>query len=202
MTIILGIIIYSAFGQTELKRIKIKDKEKSVVETYYVLKNDRNIKNGEYSRFVNNKKVTTGQYANNKKTGIWTYYDTDNSVDLKYDYDKDSVIFVNIQNDTSELDRPTIYLGSLYEARYTIMTNLRYPEVAVVNGKSGRILIDIFINKEGDVYDYKVQKSVYPALDNEALRVVKLIPQKWLPSIKSGEPIESKYTFPVIFVLQ
>ena len=202
MTILIGTFIYSAYAQTELIKIKKKDKEKSVVEKYYVLKNDRNIKNGEYSKFIKNKKVTTGQYTNNKETGIWTFYDFDNSVDLKYDFDKDSVLFVDIQDDTSGLDRPAIYFGSFYEARYTIMTNLRYPAEAAENGKTGRILIDVFIDTKGNVYDYKVQKSVYPPLDNEALRVVKLIPQKWLPAIKNGEPIKAIYTFPVIFVLQ
>ena len=201
-TIMLGTIISSVYAQTDLKKITKKDKEKSVQETYYVLKTDRSVRQGDYTRFVNNKKVITGQFSANKETGIWTFYDADNSVDLKYDYDNDSVLFVDIQNDTSGLDRPMIYLGSLYEARYTVMTNLRYPVEAAENGKSGRILIDIFVDKNGEVYDYKVRESVYIPLDNEALRVVKMIPQKWLPAIKDGEPIEGKYTFPVVFVLQ
>jgi periplasmic protein TonB len=167
-----------------------------------VLKKDNNIKSGEYSRFLKNSRVATGQYLNNKEIGIWTFYDSNNSVYLKYDYDNDSVIFVDIQYDKLDLDRPTIYLGSIYEAKYTIMTNIRYPQDAVEEGKSGRILIDVYINEKGDVYDYRVQESVFPSLDNEALRVVKLIPQKWLPSIKNRESVESMYTFPVFFVLR
>ncbi len=198
----LGTMICSSYAQTDLKRITKKDKEKSVKESYYVLKKDRNVRQGDYTRFVNNKKVVTGQYVDNKKSGIWTFYDANNSVDLKYDYDNDSVLFVDIQNDTSGLDRPMIYFGSIYEARYIVMTNLRYPIEALDNGKSGRILIDIFVDKKGEVYDYKVQESVYLPLDNEALRVVKMIPQRWLPAIKNGEPIAGKYTFPVNFVLQ
>ena len=202
MIFILGSIINSIYAQNELKKIKKKDKEKSIVEIYYVLKNDKNKKNGDYIKFLNNKKIETGQYVNNEKSGIWTFYDSDNTVDLKYDYDKDSILFVDIKNDHSDLDRPGIYLGSLYETRYTIMTNLRYPAEAAENGKSGRVLIDIFIDKNGNVYDYKIKESVYPPLDNEALRVVKLIPKKWLPAYKNGEPVEYKYTYPVFFVLQ
>ena len=200
--IIFGSIICSAYGQVELKKITKKDKENSIVENYYVLKNGNNIKQGDYKRFLNSKKIITGQYTNNRESAICTFYDSDNSMDLKYDYDTDSVLYLDAENNTPELGRPMIYLGSLYEARYIVFTNLRYPEAAAVNGKSGRVLIDIYIDKSGKVYDYKIQKSVYPPLDNEALRVVKLIPQKWLPAIKNGEPVESIFTFPVAFVLK
>ena len=44
-------------------------------------------------------------------------------------------------------------------------------------------------------------KSVHPALDAEALRIVGSMP-KWVPGKQNGQPVAVKYTVPVTFRLQ
>lgn len=186
----------------KFKKIIETDKKNSIKEKYYVHKKQRNIKQGEYQRYLRGKLIITGQFSNNKKSGVWTYFDSDNTIDLKYDYDNDSVVFYsNFDQDTSDLDRPLIYLGSEVEARTIVSRNLSYPELAQENGKQGTVLVDIYFGKDGEIYDYKILKSVYPPLDKEAIRVVKLIPNKWLPAVKNGKRIDYKITFPINFVL-
>ncbi len=76
--------------------------------------------------------------------------------------------------------------------------NIKYPKECVEKGIEGRVLIDIIIDKEGNVTEPKVKKSVDPLLDAEALRVVKAMP-KWTPGMKDGNAVSVKYTIPVTF---
>lgn len=68
-------------------------------------------------------------------------------------------------------------------------------------GISGRVIIQIIIDKEGNVTDPKVVRSVDPYLDKEALRVVSHMP-KWIPGTQQGKPVAVKYTIPVSFRMQ
>ena len=172
-----------------------------IMEEYNVLRANRKIKQGYYKLYVDTDQVVSGKYNNNKKAGIWTYYKQDNSISLRYNFDTDSVIYFNDEYDSSEYDRPLLYLGSMSKAKCIVAYNLVYPEVAQENGWYGKILVDIYVDETGKAYDFKSQNRKHKTLDNEAIRVVKLIPNQWLPAIKNGIPVKSKYTFPVFFIL-
>lgn len=79
--------------------------------------------------------------------------------------------------------------------------NIRYPEVAQEAGIQGRVVVQFVVEKDGSATDIKVVRSVDPALDKEAERVVKSMP-KWKPGKQRGKPVRSKFTLPVHFRLQ
>lgn len=79
--------------------------------------------------------------------------------------------------------------------------NIRYPEVAQEAGIQGRVVVQFVVEKDGSATDIKVVRSVDPALDKEAERVVKSMP-KWKPGKQRGKPVRSKFTLPVQFRLQ
>ena len=54
------------------------------------------------------------------------------------------------------------------------------------------------VEKDGSVSNAKVVKSVHPAFDAEALRVVNGMP-KWTPGKQNGKPVNAKYVVPVTF---
>ena len=62
---------------------------------------------------------------------------------------------------------------------------MQYPAKAVEDDAQGRVLVGFIVNRDGSVDDVKVVKSVHPALDEEAVRVVKAMP-KWKPGKKGG----------------
>ena len=86
-------------------------------------------------------------------------------------------------------------------SRKYIGQNLRYPEIAAENGISGRVIVQFAVNKVGTVVDAKVVRSVDPALDKEAIRVVMSSP-KWTPGKQRGKAVKVLFTFPINFVLQ
>ena len=99
-------------------------------------------------------------------------------------------------------DMPTFNGGDpATEFRKYIAQNLRYPEIAAENGISGRVIIQFAVNKVGKVVNANVVRSVDPALDKEASRVVMSSP-KWTPGRQRGKAVMVLFTFPINFVLQ
>jgi protein TonB len=99
-------------------------------------------------------------------------------------------------------DMPTFNGGDpATEFRKYIAQNLRYPEIAAENGISGRVIVQFAVNKSGSVVDAIVVRSVDPALDKEAIRVVMSSP-KWTPGKQRGKAVKVLFTFPINFVLQ
>lgn len=99
-------------------------------------------------------------------------------------------------------DMPTFNGGDpATEFRKYIAQNLRYPEIAAENGISGRVIVQFAVDKTGQVVDAVVVRSVDPALDKEAIRVVMSSP-KWTPGRQRGKAVKVLFTFPINFVLQ
>ena len=79
--------------------------------------------------------------------------------------------------------------------------NIKYPEKNRENGITGIVIVEFTITTEGNIEDVKVVKGVDPLLDNEAIRVVKLMP-KWTPAENKGEKVNMIYNLPIRFKLQ
>lgn len=78
--------------------------------------------------------------------------------------------------------------------------NIKYPEDAAKAGKEGRVVVRFVVKKDGSVGDVEVMQSAYPSLDNEAMRVVKLMP-KWTPGTHDGKAVDVNYRVPIVFNL-
>lgn len=79
--------------------------------------------------------------------------------------------------------------------------NIEYPEECYENSIQGKVYIEFVVNEGGKVVDSKVKRSIHPALDAEALRVVNLFPD-WKPAYKNGVAVKSKFILPVNFKLE
>ncbi len=77
-----------------------------------------------------------------------------------------------------------------------IEENMRCPDPE--SDASGRVIVQFVIGKDGTVKDPKVVRGITPALDEEALRLVRNMP-KWKPGKQMGETVEVRYTLPVTF---
>ncbi len=91
--------------------------------------------------------------------------------------------------------------GGQQELMNFLMKNMKYPKEATDKGTQGRVVVQFVVNKDGSVVEPTVVKSVSPELDQEALRVVKMMP-KWHPGKQNGEVVRVKYAIPVSFRLQ
>lgn len=79
--------------------------------------------------------------------------------------------------------------------------NLVYPAAAKDAGAQGTVLVEFVVEKDGSVSNATVKVSQFPALDEEALRVVRSLP-KWHPGETNGRKARVYYTVPICFSLQ
>ena len=84
-----------------------------------------------------------------------------------------------------------------------IAENTKYPAMARDAGISGTVYMRYLIDEKGEVKNVEVLRGVSggKALDNEAERVIKMIP-KMKPGKQRGKPVRVQYTVPVKFNLK
>ena len=82
-----------------------------------------------------------------------------------------------------------------------LSNNIRYPQIALDNGISGRVVVKFVVEKDGSVGNVQVVKGVDKDLDKEAMRVVRAMP-KWQPGKNNGQAVRCYYNLPVTFRIQ
>ena len=111
---------------------------------------------------------------------------------------KDTVTSVSNDKDT-QAPVFTEYGGNTFK---WINANLKYPEKAIKEKKSGRVFVNFIIDEEGNVTNPRIIRGADPELDAEALRVVQKMP-KWKPGLdKDGNPVKVSFNIPITFKLQ
>lgn len=53
----------------------------------------------------------------------------------------------------------------------------------------GKVIVGFIVNKDGYIVETKIEKSARKELDEEAMRVVTLLP-KWIPGKQDGNSID------------
>lgn len=79
--------------------------------------------------------------------------------------------------------------------------NVKYPEAAAKDSIQGRVVVKFTVQADGAVKDAEVVESVCPAIDEEATRVVMLMP-RWIPGEKDGKKVACSFTLPISFRLK
>lgn len=90
--------------------------------------------------------------------------------------------------------------GGIVQFMKWLTRNLRYPPQAQQQKIQGKVVVSFIINKDGSISSPKVVKSVDPLLDNEAMRVIKMMP-RWKPGMDKGVTCRTMFAIPVNFVL-
>lgn len=75
---------------------------------------------------------------------------------------------------------------------------LKYPDDALRRGISGRVFIRFIVTDEGRIRDAEIVKGLGSGLDEEALRLVRIMPW-WTPGRVNGQPVWVSYTMPIVF---
>ena len=93
------------------------------------------------------------------------------------------------------------FLGGEKRLSSFLSANIQYPYIAKTEEIQGRVIVQFNVMPDGSITDVKVTESVHPALDKEAIRVVKSMP-RWIPGKnKDGKPIIVPFTMPINFRL-
>ncbi|SRR6056297_955037 len=114
-------------------------------------------------------------------------------LDLSEEEEEEEEIFMVVEE-------PPQFPGGISALRKHLAEHIKYPEIAAENQIQGTVYVQFVVRSDGNIGEAKVVRGVDPALNKEALRVVKNLP-KWKPGRQRGKPVNVWYTVPIKFVL-
>jgi len=83
---------------------------------------------------------------------------------------------------------------------YSIQSKIKYPEIAKRAGIQGKVIIQAFIDENGNVVHAKVLNGIGGGCDEMAVDAVKKT--KFNPGTQNGKPVKVQVTIPILFKLQ
>ena len=82
-----------------------------------------------------------------------------------------------------------------------MIEHTKYPKSAKKKHVSGTVYVQFVINEKGEIENVMIPRSVDPALDREAVRVVENMPN-WIPGKIRGKPVKALQTLWFDFALR
>ncbi|MDN3687472.1 energy transducer TonB [Cyclobacterium jeungdonense] len=189
----------------KLDKITVRTKNPSKVATYQVLK-DQTTKHGpaviKYRGTLGFHEQ--GHFTQGERTGVWEYFDAQGDLVQKFNFSTKSFellkdftsvkeVYILQGEDLVQVNtgaRPVL-LGGDAKFYYFLANNLQYPSSALSKGISGTVGVIVTITKEGKMVNPFIPKEGDKDLDKEALRVISLIPDEWVPLKIDGTTMDS-----------
>lgn len=82
-----------------------------------------------------------------------------------------------------------------------IQKHLKYPKKAKCDKIEGVVVVRVIIGKDGTVKKPIVEESLSPECDEEALRIIGLMPS-WIPGKQAGDRVPVLYYIKIPFILK
>jgi len=114
-------------------------------------------------------------------------------VPINFQLPKSTEVFTAVEQNAE-------YPGGMEALGKFLQENLKYPASAQKANVSGKVYVQFIVNTDGSASDFAVLKSAGYGFDEEALRVLELVP-KWTPGKQSGRVVRSRFTIPINFEL-
>jgi periplasmic protein TonB len=108
----------------------------------------------------------------------------------------------NAQSNKSYLylytDKLPEFKGGFDKMKLFLKQNLKWPDR--YTDIQGTVLLSFIVTVDGDIANIKIEKSLSKAFDEEAKRVVKLMP-KWIPGKVGNNKVAVKIYLPIDFFI-
>jgi hypothetical protein len=199
----------NCFAQDTIeKRNRLTD---SVIERFYVLKSNPDVRQGPYKAFFKRRTlIAAGNYNNGQKTGIWYFYNQAGAMIEKYNYnthtflleaplDKNAdlgFLFDESMKKTDTLTRP-LKAGGSYYGFIPYLNIFQAPfNTMDINTNSFDAYVELLISPLGRLADYKVHLSSafydYDQTINLDVSLFSEADRTFLPATLNGKPILSR----------
>ena len=142
--------------------------------------------NNEHKTTV--KTIIAGDDEHSCKASTATY--PDNPAEDKMQPDKDGVYQI--------VEQMPEFPGGTDALMKYVVSNIKYPQDAIDEGKSGRVFVSFIVERDGYVSNVKVKKGICESIDKEAVRVISSMP-RWYAGMHKGEPVRVSYMMPIKF---
>jgi hypothetical protein len=184
----------------------VKTRKQKYILTTEIYQIDKKTKKreGKYFEIWNssNDTLIKGQYRNDAKNGLWTFFDKGKSPFLVFNFDKDSCCWVDpniCRRDSfpvregqglrfAVLDRPPLFLGYRHEFENYLRDGLKLPVYIMQNGQRINITVSFVVGKSGEVKDLEIIGE----LKKEVTNLILGTDHKWLTGTLNGVPVETQ----------
>ncbi|WP_018476771.1 energy transducer TonB [Pontibacter roseus] len=197
------------------KTKKAKERLKEYTLDYHVLQENPGIMHGLY-QMQGKTWACKGEYALGKRSGVWSFYGWNGKLEYQFDFTSNHEVFSDRKTDTldfeakvyldgqyvrKKVDSRAFYFGGDVRILEFLAQHMKYPAEAKREEAEGIAIISVEISETGKMENMEVAKGLDFGMQEEALRVVSLLPGEWVPAIMGGKPVRSKHYIPVRFVL-
>jgi len=153
-----------------------------------------------------------GWYERNRRDSIWDFFNDKGELDQKIDFTNNSIVqyrtpFANhifkIQSGDScilsKLDRPPLYVGGAARFNDFFQDEITMPLHKPGDKVLGTVHVAFTIDTMGVTSNHHVLKGISRICNEEALRVIKSIPDDWMPGVLDGRHVTVEYIVAVVF---
>lgn len=177
-----------------------------VKERISVLKSDNVTKQGLYQALLDSKTVlASGSYTNNKKTGIWNFFDTKNTVIQRFNYTTNTLLYEAPEDsttncryvvdravrDTDHTTKPVIIGGRFYGYINYLRLFRLPPDMHDINNEVVVPTIELLVSPGGRLAEYIVhfQAQNYDRKVGFNIDYLNEEDKTFIPATINGEPI-------------
>lgn len=93
------------------------------------------------------------------------------------------------------------FVGGYGAMQEFIVRKQNYPQEAIELGEQGTVYVNFVVEKNGEISNITIEKSISASLDREAKRIVKNFPS-WIPGEVDAEPVRTRVLLPIKFILE
>ncbi|MBL7979464.1 MAG: energy transducer TonB [Bacteroidetes Order II. Incertae sedis bacterium] len=100
-----------------------------------------------------------------------------------------------------QTETPPQFPGGETQLGEHIGLNLRYPDAAYQAGTEGTVIVEFYVERNGDISNITLKQGVSPELDEEAIKLIQNMPP-WVPGMRGRTKVRSRMTLPVNFTIK
>lgn len=188
----------------EAEYIKTEDgSSKYKINQFWDVKNKQTVIDGNgFYESDNGSYLEKGEIKNGFRNSTWTGTSHKNNYTYSDKYQDGKFISgFNIDNDGTRHDyfeiesKPMPKKGVEHFYKY-VSKNFRYTRESINNKVKGKIIVQFVVDKNGEIADPKIKKSLGYGLDEEAIRVI-LSYGNWIPGEQRGQKVRVMYSIPI-----
>ena len=190
--------------ETTVVKHKLTDR---VTEKISVLKSDKSIRQGLYQAVSEQgRAVASGNFDQDKKAGVWHFYDQQGRLAQNYDYTKKVLLYESVEDTTSNLryyvdkaltdtDRTTkpVKPGGRYFGYIPYLQLFKLPPyLAEINRMVSVAVVELLVSPYGRLADYKVHiysGPTYEKVFNMNLNALNEEDKTFIPATVNNQPI-------------
>ncbi|GAB3905192.1 hypothetical protein GCM10028826_07190 [Mucilaginibacter boryungensis] len=180
---------------------------KDIVLIYNVLKDNKQIKDGLFqARYQKSKALASGLYRNDKRVGVWHFFDKQGTLTQNFDYDNnrltyeapdDSNFTYVIDKDFKQTDtvtKPIRIGGRCYGYIPYLLLFQKPADLLYYDRESISVTLELLISPAGNLADYTIHLSGFEYKNdlNVNINLLNAEDKIFVPATMNGEQIASR----------